>query len=525
MDWCYDANMRSIIDGAAGVGDLSPSFPSEIGMTIEARSQRISTLLPSEQRAELGQYMTPRPVADLMASMFDRLPAEVRLLDPGAGLGSLTAAFVSRAVAADLKPALISVTAYEIDSVLLPELRETLKMCARQCEGVGIRFAADVIEEDFVQVAAAAVKRASEPTFNRAILNPPYRKISTTSDARRSSQVLGVEVTNLYAAFVVAAVRSLAKGGELVAITPRSFCNGTYFAPFRKFLLRELSLDRIHVYESRKAAFRSDDVLQENVIFHGVRGLPTPDHVTLSISRAPGSDLSTRTVAFSRVVEPDDAAQFIRVASGLQFDYAAQAVRSLTARLSQLGIAVSTGRVVDFRAREFLRDGPDPGTVPLIYPMHFAEGRVEWPRDAARKPQALFVSGDTTDLLVPDGTYVLVRRFSAKEEKRRVVAAVYEGGSGSDQVAFENHLNYFHASGGPLERDVAWGLAIFLNSSIVDTYLREFSGHTQVNAADLRSLSYPTSGQLAQLGCDVTAMPGQVEIDARVSELITQLRD
>ena len=62
---------------------------------------------------------------------------------------------------------------------------------------------------------------------------------------------------------------------------------------------------------------------------------------------------------------------------------------------------------------------------------------------------------------------------------------------------------------------------MFLNSSIVDMYLREFSGHTQVNAADLRSLFYPTLSQLVRLGRDLRVMPPQAEIDASVSELTT----
>lgn len=50
--------------------------------------------LATSRRAELGQHLTPLPVARLMASMLGDPPAEVRLLDPGAGIGSLTAAAI-----------------------------------------------------------------------------------------------------------------------------------------------------------------------------------------------------------------------------------------------------------------------------------------------------------------------------------------------------------------------------------------------------------------------------------------------
>ena len=57
-----------------------------------------------------------------------------------------------------------------------------------------------------------------------------------------------------------------------------------------------------------------------------------------------------------------------------------------------------------------------------------------------------------------------------------------------DEYAFENHLNVFHRHGQPLPIDVRGGLAAFLNTTTVDQFFRQFNGHTQVNATDLRSL-------------------------------------
>ncbi|MBL1130482.1 MAG: hypothetical protein D8M54_18535 [Chloroflexi bacterium] len=46
-------------------------------------------------RADAGQFFTPPPVVRLMASFFETLPADIHLLDAGAGVGVLTAAFVN----------------------------------------------------------------------------------------------------------------------------------------------------------------------------------------------------------------------------------------------------------------------------------------------------------------------------------------------------------------------------------------------------------------------------------------------
>ncbi len=184
----------------------------------------------------------------------------------------------------------------------------------------------------------------------------------------------------------------------------------------------------------------------------------------------------------------------------------------------------STGKVVDFRARDHLLSEHVPDSVPLIYPGNLRRGTVEWPRDI-RKAQAFAVLDDSDHrkYLMPEGYYVVVKRFSAKEERRRVVAAVWDPAVHAGPVAFENHLNIFHAKGAGLGRDLAVGLSYWLNSSLVDAFFRTFSGHTQVNATDLRSLRFPARQVLEDLGKgqDVR-LPDQDAIDALVTGLVGQ---
>jgi len=110
--------------------------------------------------------------------------------------------------------------------------------------------------------------------------------------------------------------------------------------------------------------------------------------------------------------------------------------------------------VVEFRAKPHLRNGSEEGTVPLIYPAHFLEGHVAWPKPGSRKPNAIVASAETAELLVPAGTYVLVKRFSSKEERRRIMAALYDPQRmPSALVGFENHLNYYHGHGSGMSKD------------------------------------------------------------------------
>jgi len=484
-----------------------------------------------ERRSDLGQFMTPPATARLMASMFDAKQQSITLLDAGAGVGSLTAAFVGEICGRSNRPRKIHVTAYEIDPDLAGYLADTLRQCEKACEDAGIMFESDLIGRDFIDDGVRIVRQqmfTPARCFNCAILNPPYKKISSDSETRLMLREIGVETSNLYTGFLSVVLALLAPGGEIVAITPRSFCNGPYFKPFRELLLVTLALRRIHVFESRQDAFKDDDVLQENVIFHGVKGGGTDGSVNIASSAGPDDELvAVREIPYQQVVRPSDREHFIHIVPDELGASVAEHVRSLHSTLYDLGLEVSTGRVVDFRATKFLRDHPGANTLPLIYPRNFENGYIRWPKPGGRKAQAMTVLPGIEELLVPRGTYVLVKRFSSKEENRRVVAAVYDPEHiTAERVGFENHINYYHRHGNGFPVTFAKGLAVYLNSTMVDLYFRQFNGHTQVNATDLRNLRYPTTAQLETLGSKIgDEFPDQGTIDEWLQQEVFNLAD
>ncbi len=482
--------------------------------------------LDPERRSDLGQFMTPAPTAKLMASMFEAKQDELSLLDAGAGVGSLTAAFVAEVCGRERKPRSLHVVTYEIDPQLCEYLETTLRQCEQMCEASGILFKSDVVRGDFIDAGSETIRAEMfnpVPQFTSAIVNPPYRKINSDSDERLALRAIGVETSNLYTGFLSIVLRLLAPGGELVSITPRSFCNGLYFKSFRKSFLETLTLKRIHVFESRQIAFSEDEVLQENVIVHGVKGASERDAVTVSSSAGPQDDyISVTQVPHHGIVRPSDPERYIHIVSDDLGASIADRIASLHTTLPELEVEISTGRVVDFRATKFLRSHPTEKTVPLIYPRNFENGYIKHPKPGGNKPQALALVPGVEELLVPSGIYALVKRFTSKEEKRRVVAALYDPKRiQCEQVGFENHTNFFHRQGRGLKSNLAKGLVAFLDSTLVDLYFRQFSGHTQVNATDLRNLNYPTRSQLEQLGSQIgDVFPSQEEIDLNLEEVL-----
>jgi adenine-specific DNA-methyltransferase len=493
---------------------------------VDLRRIEASRRLRPARRSELGQFMTPKSVATFMASLFGPLPESARVLDAGAGVGSLVAAFAAEACSRTRRPKTIDATAFELDPPLASHLRTTLEECRDACSRFDVRFTASVVEGDFIEVASQKLdgglfSRRDRTSFTHAILNPPYKKLHAASAARKALRRVGIETSNLYTAFLGLAILLLEPDGELVAITPRSFCNGPYFRPFRELFVREMALLRIHVFDSRSSAFADDEVLQENVIFHAVKA---GRRVKVMVSSSSGPDdvlLSVRRVAPRDVVRPEDPELFIHVVPDDSGGKVAEVVAALPSRLSDIDLAVSTGRVVDFRVRAYLRPDPDDTSGPLIYPTHFSEGVVRWPKPG-KKPNALLLVPETSALWMPAGVYVLVKRFSSKEERRRVVAALLDPKLvAGAKIGFENHLNVFHRGGRGLPLVLARGLVAFLNATLVDTYFRQFNGHTQVNATDLRNLRYPSLEAMTALGERVRDLSiPQEALDAIVREVL-----
>ena len=464
------------------------------------------------RKSQLGQFMTPPSVAEFMASLFE-LPSKgaIRLLDAGAGQGALTSAFIDRAQGM----AQIAATTFEFDDQILPDLRSNLAALSQRTNAK-----CELIEGDFIEEAANRICLGKGARYTHAILNPPYKKIGNDSRHRALLRAAKLETVNLYTGFVGLALELLEPGGELVAIIPRSFCNGPYYQPFRRFILRRAAIRHIHLFDARNKAFKVDGVLQENIIIKLVRCVEQ-GAVTVSTSTDDSfADYEEKQHAFARIVFSDDADEFIHIPTGDDEQLLESA--SFGHSLVDLGLSVSTGPVVDFRLRKDLRADPELDTVPLLYPGHFGSGGLQWPKPGFKKPNAIRDTMATRKWLYPNGFYAVVRRFSSKEERRRIVASVIDPARlPAVMIGIENHLNVFHVKRQPIPEDLARGLAAYLNATAVDTYFRRFNGHTQVNATDLRAMRYPSLDALIALGqwAKNRASVSQDEIDGQVDFL------
>jgi adenine-specific DNA-methyltransferase len=471
---------------------------------IEQARLRISKNTAPKKKSQLGQFLTPKSTASFMAGLFSNMDVkDCHLLDPGAGMGSLACAFIDRCITDKVQFGTFKITAFELDNDIQDELANSLSIYKDL-----LPFTHEIFGQDFIEETINQIQFGQIDYYSHAIINPPYKKIGSDSRYRQLLRQAGIETVNLYSAFVALALCVLREKGQLVAIIPRSFCNGPYYRPFRDIILANTSIKHIHLFESRNAAFKDDGVLQENIIILLERGSEQGKVVVSTSTDDSFSDLEVQGYPFDQIVFPDDAEHFIHVPTPGN-DRIDKRSKQFCHSLEDIGVNVSTGPVVDFRLKEHLRDLPEPGTVPLLYPGHFCNQKVEWPKTDLKKPNAIQRNDETEKWLFPTGYYCVVRRFSSKEERRRIVASLVQPNdiAQAEAIGFENHLNILHNNKQGLPESLALGLVIYLNSTVVDESFRRFSGHTQVNAADLKLIKYPGRTELMALGKSAGSVP------------------
>lgn len=473
----------------------------------------------TEIQLTLAQYFTPQPIAEFMSSMFETSASEVKILDPGAGEGILGLTLYEK-----LKNNHKQTTFVEFDKQTSITLQEIVNKIIPAKE-------LEVVNDDFIEKALDLEKRGEK--FTHVILNPPYFKLKVGNTSSSKLRNNGIQVTNIYAAFVWLSARLLESDGQLVAIIPRSFCNGTYFLSFREFIADNLSIDWIHIFSSRDKAFSQDHVLQENIIIR-LSKRKQINKVKLSYSNDQSfTNTTSKNVPFDLIISPTDKSKTILIPA---YDQTLKLDDYLPGNLIELGITASTGPIVDFRLKESIVDSPTKNSIPLLYPAHMSGHETQWPLTAFKKIgqhykpstenttsltfEGIIDTFNDRNILPLDGYYVVVRRFSSKEEKRRIFASVVcPENFKSKYITFENHLNYFHSKKHGFDKELAYGLCAYLNSTLLDEHFRKLSGHTQVNVGDLKGLPYPAKEQLQKLGSIMRNIDGLID-DIVTKELL-----
>lgn len=491
--------------------NLLPSeYADELG-------KQYTTTVAKEHKKKLGQYFTPQEVATYMATFY-KVTSErtsVRILDPGCGLGILSCAVCEYLIeSSSIRE--IHLDVFETDLKLVEQTKDVLNYLQEWLQRKGVQFNYHVCVNDFIlHNTSVLLGEIPTDTYDLAISNPPYFKIAKDNPLRQVTKSILHGQQNIYSIFVFLMVRLLRYNGRLIFISPRSFTSGGYFKTFRDFIFNELTIEKLHLFHSRSNVFKRDKVLQENIIVSAKKRPADFLNQTdlflgmdqLIVYQSGGMhDINTRTskiYSITDLVNISSEQKILHIPMSVQDEEAIAIFKKWTNSFSKSGIKISTGPVVSFRANGHLVKRPANNTVPLIWLNNINKMDLRWPipEISEERPQYVIQEPESEYLLVNNQNMIIIRRFSSKDDKSKLIAApLFKNDFKYKSIGLENHVNYIYGKESHLTAACVWGIATLLNSTLFDVYFRTFNGNINVSATELRDLPLPDMDIILKLG-------------------------
>lgn len=472
----------------------------------------------SKFKKDNGQFFTPIPIAHLMASFCNLNKNHISILDPGCGTVILTCALIEHLIKLNKNIESIKLTAYEIDTELISYSQKTLIYLKNWLKLKNIDFHYLLHVQDFILENAKVLNKNKEldlfeieqnkfEKFDIIISNPPYFKLSINDEKTIAAKELVSGQPNIYSFFMGIAAKLLTDNGELIFITPRSFASGNYFKAFRELFFNTVQINKIHLFNSRKDTFNRDNVLQETVIIKAKKE-EINSNKKVCISTSYGiDDISTPNIRFfnsSEIINLHSNEKILHLPTSNKEEKILSLISTWDNVLLDFDIQISTGPVVSFRAINYIQNNYENSTIllaPLFWLHNVGKMILEWPKQQKNKGQFIRIENNSKTLLIQNKNYILLRRFSTKDDKSRLIAAPYFCNYiKSDFIGVENKVNYIYRKNGHLERNEVVGLCALLNSVLFDTYFQIFNGNVNVSATELREMKFPLLKIIKEIG-------------------------
>jgi len=461
--------MRNNIPVDPTLNELPSHFADRLGLFY-------ANSVNQAHKKENGQFFTPIEIAALMGSLSNILDSKLRVLDPGCGTAVLTCALIEYLINNRFVKS-IEVVVYETDDDIIQFTQKSLNYLNEWLKSKEIEFNFSIITNDFVlENASCLAENATlfseklEP-FDIVISNPPYFKLPINDKRSIAAKTVVNGHPNIYAMFMAISAKLLKENGELIFITPRSYASGSYFKLFREFFFKIIEIDHVHLFVSRKDTFNRDKVLQETVIIKGKRkDKNDPNHKVVISSSQGLKDIQTpesRTFSQHVLIDIKSNEKILFLPTNDFEEAIINIFKNWNGNLNKHNIQISTGPVVGFRSKDFIQENYQNGTVflaPLFWLHNVKQMILEWPIPKPSKGQYMRIENESKSILIPNKNYILLRRFSSKDDKRIV------------------------------------GLCALLNSPLFDTFFRIFNGNVNVSATELREIPLPELASIKEIG-------------------------
>lgn len=450
--------------------------------------------VPKEKRKKIGQFFTTPEIATFMVSMYSKpTKNSIRVLDPGAGSGILSAAVIEKLQEYGITEVML--ICYENCHEILPLLQANLEFIKQEAK---IKLEYEIREKDYiVSQAEPFIEDHATEYYEWIIGNPPYKKIAKDAAEALSMPTVCYGAPNLYFLFLAMSVFNSSLNGEIVYIIPRSWTSGAYFERFRNYLFKNTVIEAIHLFVSRNQVFEKEEVLQETIIVK-FRKSNLQGNVTVTCSDK-GNDFyknSCLIVPYNLIVSGPK--NYVYLITNQEELMVLKTTSCFKQTLPDLGIKMHTGLTIDFRNRELLCEEEENNTVPFFYSQHIKEGLIEFP--IQKKYQYLL--NEKRGLIQENKNYLFVKRFSAKEEMRRLNCGIYLANNFPSYsfISTQNKVNFISSHGFEMTDFMVYGLYVIFNSTLYDQYYRILNGSTQVNSTEINSMPVPKLEVISKMG-------------------------
>lgn len=452
------------------------------------------------ERKKIGQFFTSKETARYMASLFDvtklRNNSSVNILDPGAGSGILSAALIER-LENECITRKVYITCYENNSNIIPILTKNLEFIKKKSM-LEIEY---IIYTQNYLISQGKNFETNKPgkKYDLIIGNPPYLKISKNSPEANSMPSICYGSPNLYFLFASMSLFNLKTNGQMVYIMPRSWTSGAYFKKFRNYFLSKGKLRNIHLFVSRDKIFKNETVLQETIIIRVEK--TDRDYPVISISTSQDStefnNIQILDVPYKQAISGEE--KYVYLITNNEELEVLNKINKFNYTLIDLNLKMKTGITVDFRNKEFLREEPGVGTIPLFYSQHIKEGLVKFPIGKNYE----YITDEKSGLVQTNKNYLFIKRFTSKEEKRRLQCGIYLSRTlpKYKHISTQNKINFIDSINDfIIDEYLVFGLYVIFNSTIYDKYYRILNGSTQVNSTEINNIPLPSINILKSLG-------------------------
>lgn len=488
-----------------------------------------TSLLPDNFRAKYGVYYTPPTIVERLIEIISDQEVnwqEYSVLDPACG-GSAFLTHVTRHISNHLElkheysaEQLFSHIAEKIRGIEIDPFAAWMAQTLLEistihiCNEVNRRLPLLVENEDALRIPLKNNRK-----FNLIIGNPPYGKVSLEPDLRKQYLRSIYGHANYYGLFTDLAVRLTNEEGLIAFITPTSFLGGQYFKSLRNLMAKYAPPVHVEFISNRTGIF--EDVLQETVlaVYNRSQKSNSQTLVNLFIPAKQNGSIEVQKIGeFDLPRQYELPWLFPRNLDQRRLLGRAIYMRH---RLIDYGYKVSTGQLVWNRHKEQLKSTPGINRLPLIWAEAVTRSGLFQFNSQRKNHKPFFHVQENQNYLITHQPCVVVQRTTAKEQNRRLIAAVlpeeffqiHKNG-----VVIENHLNIIKPSNNYTKLSLN-ALSILLNSWTVDQIFRCISGSVAVSAYELNAIPLPEPSEIKTLDSLIRQNKGQEIIEKYIASL------